>query len=283
MQAQAAHQQLVFALQDIYDPAESASIARIVFEDVFKVFGKQDRTLETKELLLFEEIKARLLGSEPVQYILGEADFYGLKLKVSPDVLIPRQETEELVYQALQSVGTTVKSPVKALDIGTGSGCIAIALKKKLPAFHITAIDLSPAALNIAAENADRYGLLIDWQQVDFLDTSGWKELPSGLDLIISNPPYIPEKELDLVPPHVLNFEPHLALFVSNHDPLVFYKAIAIFAHSHLQNGGWVLVECNEYNAKKVMEVFNNKELVNIQLLKDMNGKDRIVKGQKKN
>lgn len=282
MQAQVAYQQLVEVLQAIYDPTESKSIARIVFEDAFKVFGKQDRVLGIKELLHFEEIQARLMTNEPVQYILGEADFYGLKLKVSPEVLIPRQETEELVYQTLQLVRNTSKSQVKVLDIGTGSGCISIALKKQYPAFDITAIDLSPGALGIAYENGLKYGLAIDWQQVDFLNVSTWSNLPSGLDFIVSNPPYIPTKEGHLVPRHVMDFEPHSALFVPDQDPLLFYNAIALFAVGHLLPGGWVLVECNEFNAVQVTEVFNNKELVNIQLLKDMNAKDRIVIGQKK-
>lgn len=267
--------QLVENLQPIYGEGEAKSIARIVFEDAFRLF---DFT-STRPFLFqkeFHEIQERLLQQEPVQYVLGQADFYGLKFKVTPDVLIPRPETEELVHWILEA--NNLITPT-ILDIGTGSGCIPITLKKKIPKAAVSAIDVSEKALAIAQENANLNEVVISFLQIDILQKKNWATL-SQFDIIVSNPPYIPTKESHLMPTWVKDFEPSLALFVENDDPLLFYRTIGVFALTHLQKGGSLFFETNEFNAKEVCDLLKKLGYAKVEIEKDLFGKDRMVVGR---
>jgi release factor glutamine methyltransferase len=273
-----AYRSLCKSLEIIYGNRESESVARIVFEDAFKInnFQRQD-DLSKDQLKQLEGIKSRLLTREPVQYILGFADFYGLKLKVNEHVLIPRQETEELVHWVLQlAIELSKDSEIKILDIGTGSGCIPIALKKEFPKLKIDALDVSQKALKIANENAKLNDVSIRFFQFDILDTELWKDL-GNYDIIVSNPPYIPENEKTIVPQNVIDYEPHLALFVENKDPLLFYKKITEFAFLKLKKNGKLFFETNEFNAKKVLEIVEKQGFKYFQLKQDLNGKNRMA------
>ena len=268
------YQQFLRNLSNKFEHREAISIARIVFEDAFKLFDYESNKNFNGTTTL-QEIEARLLNNEPVQYILGQADFYGLKFKVTPAVLIPRPETEELVYWILENQGSTIPS---ILDIGTGSGCIPITLKKKMPNASISALDVSPKALKVATANANLNDVNISFILEDILDEKKWSALPS-YDIIISNPPYIPHREKSLMPKQVLDYEPDLALFVDNAHPLIFYRKIAQFALKHLNQGGQLYYECNEFNAKEVANLLQSMGYQKVELAKDMEGKERMVKG----
>lgn len=274
-------------ISPIYDSGEARSIARIVFEDVFSITNFQSElSFSTENQQRLIEIETRLLTNEPIQYILGEADFFGLKFKVDKRVLIPRQETEELVAIAIEFLKNSfpnyaTRIRASALDIGTGSGCIPIAIQKKIPSLYYWAIDKSGPALDLAAENDARHSNRVRFIKMDFLNTETWAEFPD-FQLITSNPPYIPTAEKRLMPPRVLDFEPPEALFVDEDDPLIFYRAIATFAAQKLSPGGCLLVECNEFNAQEVGQIFDKIYPFNsIELIKDLSGKNRIVKAIK--
>lgn len=278
--AQAFHQ-LWETLITRYEEREARSIARIVFQDAFGVTNVQRRDrLAPYQLMQLSRFQARLLDDEPVQYVLGQADFYGLKLKVNQHVLIPRQETEELVQWVLQTIRQEMKRPVRVLDVGAGSGCIAIALKKEAPTLEIHALDASEQALQVVRANSDHYGLSLQLHHQDILDESGWAALPS-FHLIVSNPPYIPEGEAHLVPENVKKYEPRRALFVDDADPLLFYRAITEFAGRHLLPGGWLFFETNEYHAAAVVTLLQAAGLERVELRKDLNGKERMVRGRR--
>lgn len=271
---QQAHQQFIQQISTFQEEREAKSIARIVFEDAFRLFDYQS-IQPFLHLEKLQAIQARLINKEPVQYILGQADFYGLKFKVTPDVLIPRPETEELVYWILESVN---KSNLKIVDIGTGSGCIPITLKKKLPTAEITGVDISQEVLIIAQQNAQLNKVSVNFQQVDILKEANWQQLPK-FDIIASNPPYIPYNEIRLMPKQVTAFEPNLALFVDNQEPLIFYQKIAQFALLKLNQGGQLFYECNEFNAKEVVLILKQLGFSQVELQKDMEGKERMVRG----
>ncbi len=278
MTVSSAFQAFIESLSQTYDPGEARSIARIVFEDALHIYDFQSaKHLETSQQNLLDSIQARLLQHEPVQYILGQADFYGLKFKVNPNVLIPRQETEELVHWIIETIKSCKPSNYKILDIGTGSGCIPIAVKKKMPALEVSAIDVSLEALEIARENAQLNAVEVQFLQTDILDQNQWKQL-GQFDLIVSNPPYIPFRESALMPKNVKDFEPELALFVADENPLLFYERIADFAIEHLSQNGYLFFECNEFNANEVAQLIDKKGFTNICLQKDLNRKDRMIK-----
>ncbi|HMO41403.1 MAG TPA: peptide chain release factor N(5)-glutamine methyltransferase [Saprospiraceae bacterium] len=251
-----------------------------MFEDALGIRGNWPEHEELNEVQLahLELITKKLLTREPLQYVLGQADFYGLKFSVTPAVLIPRQETEELVAWVLE---TLKKQPdcQYVLDIGTGSGCIPIVIKKKRPDLSVATVDISPEALIIAKQNAALHHVAIDFIECNILHRSAW-QLFSKYDCIISNPPYIPVQESALMPHQVKDFEPALALFVNDENPLVFYDAIADFSKIHLKPGGYLFFECNEFNAKKVVQMLEKKGFSDVILQKDLNGKDRMIRAQ---
>lgn len=266
---------LAFYLKKVYDAAEARSVARIVFEDALKV-----KNLESQEYLLLndlhkmEEIRTRLLQNEPVQYVLGEADFYGLKFLVNENVLIPRKETEELVHWILE---TAKGENLKILDIGTGSGCIAVTLAKKLKNAKTTGLDVSNKALEISKLNAEGNKCTLAFLEKDILDEKQWSDF-ENFDLIVSNPPYIPKKETKLVSKQTFKFEPKLALFVPDDTPLLFYQKIAKLALNKLNPGGWLFFECNEFNAAEVKKHLENEGFKKVEMKKDMAGKDRMIR-----
>ena len=275
MTALSARDFLVQQLTPRYGEGEARSIARIVFEDAFD----HGRAFEETR---FTEILLRLVSGEPVQYILGEADFFGLKFKVSPAVLIPRQETEELVawvLEHLKSFANFIDGPM-LLDIGIGSGCIGITLKKKISELKLFGLEKSPAALAIALENgAALISQYPDFQflQGDILNRADWAKFPR-LDIVVSNPPYIPHSDKSLVPEHVASHEPALALFVEDPDPLIFYRVIADFSLEKLVPGGILFFECNEFNATEVVSMLQEKGFAEVELRKDLAGAERMVK-----
>lgn len=265
---------LVHQLELIYESGEAKSIAKIVFEDEFSIFGQaSEKDFPITYLSRLAEITQRLSQHEPVQYILRQADFYGLKLKVTPDVLIPRQETEELVYLLIQTIGRSFSGVI--LDVGTGSGCIAIALKKNLPNAKVIAIDISEKALSLAQENAKNNNVEIDFRCMDISNKSDWKQL-NNINIIVSNPPYIPYAEQALMPISVKQYEPALALFVADAKPTLFYDLIAELAIQNLPNNGHLFFELNEFNALEVEHILTSKTF-NVQLHKDLNGKYRML------
>jgi release factor glutamine methyltransferase len=216
-----------------------------------------------------------LLQHKPVQYVLGEAWFYNMKLKVNEQVLIPRPETEELVQLVLTHVAANQVAAPTILDIGTGSGCIAIALMKNIPAAIVTAIDVSGEALLVAKENAIDQDTTIQFFQTDFLNEAQWPVLPT-FDIIISNPPYIPINEKEKLDINVTAFEPHHALFVPDNAPLLFYEKIATFGKTHLNPGGKIFMETHEDYAQETADLFS-PFYSEVAIKKDIFGKERMV------
>jgi len=266
-------------LTEVYDKREAANIADWVMENLtgkkkIDRITNKDESLSEKQLTLLQQYVQELATHKPVQYVLHEAWFCGMKLFVNEYVLIPRPETEELVEE-VPSMKPGAGS--KILDIGTGSGCIAIALKKKLSQCEVYACDVSNDALEVAKKNAADQQTAVQFLQLDFLDKNNWDRLP-GVDIIVSNPPYIPQRDKLNMHKNVLDYEPHLALFVENDDPLLFYKAIADFALLKLQPGGAIYAEIHEDLGEYAKALFIDKGFSAVEIKKDMQGKDRIVK-----
>ncbi|MCX6317364.1 MAG: peptide chain release factor N(5)-glutamine methyltransferase [Bacteroidetes bacterium] len=267
-------------LKPVYGEGEASQLADMVMEHITGS-GKTERMLYKNEPILpaeearVKDYTERLKQQEPVQYILREAWFGNQKFYVDPAVLIPRPETEELVDWIIQD-HRTAASPLRILDIGTGSGCIPITLKKNMPNTEVWAIDISVGALLVAQQNADKIGAAVQFQQLDILDKGNWPSLPI-FDIIVSNPPYIPEHNKSSMHPNVLEHEPHIALFVPDTDALVFYKAIADFAATHLAPNGQLYFEIHEDLGQAVLEMLTGKGF-EAQLKKDMQQKDRMVR-----
>lgn len=223
--------------------------------------------LTNDNIISFENIINDIKQNIPIQYILGEAHFYDLKFKVNSSTLIPRGETEELVQYIL------LHDFISVLEIGTGSGCIAVSIAKNSNA-NITAIDNSLEALEIAKSNAILNSVEINFELSDVFNFSDTKKY----DLIVSNPPYVLESEKKLMNKNVLDYEPHNALFVSDNDPLIYYKEIAKIATNNLNKNGLLFFEINEKYSKQIIELLSNLNFVDIELKKDINGRDRIIK-----
>lgn len=219
----------------------------------------------------------RLNTHEPIQYILGETEFYGRRFLVNDSVLIPRPETEELVkYVVDKTLRTQNSKPRTLLDIGTGSGCIAISLAKELPNFRVSAYDISEKALETAKKNAELNKADVTFEKVDILNPS-FNIHHSPFTIIVSNPPYVTKQEIDRMQKNVLDFEPHLALFVEDSEPLIFYEAIANFAFNNLTDNGLVAVEINETLGEETANVFKRKGFSEVEIIKDIHQKDRFV------
>lgn len=221
----------------------------------------------------------RLNTQEPIQYILGETEFYGRRFLVNDSVLIPRPETEELVKYIVdkhKSQFPETNNPLSILDIGTGSGCIAISLAKELPNFKVTAYDISEKALETAKKNAELNKADVTFEKVDILNYQ-FSILNSKFSIILSNPPYVTKQEIDRMQKNVLDFEPHLALFVEDAEPLIFYEAIANFAFNNLTNNGLLAVEINETLGEETADVFRRKGFSEFEIIKDIHQKNRFV------
>jgi len=271
------------ALSTIYDQREAESITRIIFEDIdFLKNRSSEELLNGGHAAMLNKIQSRLLTHEPLQYVLGEADFYGLKFKVNSHVLIPRPETEELVQWIKNDiVRIAVAGEGRSLlDIGTGSGCIALTLKSQLADLDVTALDVSPLALKVVRENAVHLDADIRLINMDILDGEATKSLPV-YDYIVSNPPYVLAKDQADMQPNVLKYEPHLALFVLDNDPLLFYRHIALLSRKHLRKGGALYFEIHEKQATGIRSVLETMSFENIIIQKDMSGKDRMVRAIK--
>ncbi len=266
-------------LMTIYPKSEAENIRNRTFESLASM--SRSELIKNPAKILIPEISKALLDGlaqlkqqKPLQYLLGESWFYKLPFKVSPAVLIPRPETEELVELAIdflkkEGIGK------KVLDIGTGSGCIPISIKKNIEGSDMTSIDISGEALAIAKENALTHATEINFQQCDFLEEENWERLDK-YEVIISNPPYIPEEEKNLLDKNVTMFEPHIALFVEDKHPLIFYEKIADFGKTHLTKNGIILLETHENYADKVADLFNDKGYMST-IKKDMYDKKRMV------
>ena len=262
-------------LKTLYDPAEALSITRIVAKDGFGISNiRSERIFSDADLLRLDKMTKRLLRGEPVQYVLGFTNFYGLRIAVNKKVLIPRQETEELVGWILEYRPKIGKQTL--LDIGTGSGCIPLAVKHQRPQWRVEGCDHKREILAVARKNMRENGLRMVLAQVNILNKVEWKQY-GQFDVIVSNPPYIPYHEAQLMPDTVKKYEPAGALFVDNEDPLIFYKSIANFAEKHLNPGGSVFFECNEFNALD-LQVWLGSAGWHTELRKDLNGKDRMLR-----
>ena len=252
------HRFFLNELKLVYEAQEASAITNMIFESLADINRQTIVTQPDYPITLplqqkLETALKRLKQMEPVQYVIGYAWFGNLRFKVSPAVLIPRPETEELVNEVLAYLKT--KPSPKLLDIGTGSGCIPISIKNKLPDAVITAIDVSEEALNVARENAAALSADIHFMQLNFLDEGSWENLDL-FDAIVSNPPYIPAIETDSLDNNVTAFEPHLALFVPDDKRFIFYESIATFGLKHLNAGGYIFMETHADFAKEVQDIF---------------------------
>jgi len=234
-----------------------------------------NKIIENTDILKFEKALNRLKKEEPIQYILGKTEFYGYPFLVTKDTLIPRPETEELVEWVLQKLEFQKKEKTSILDIGTGSGCIAISLAKKNKNLSVSAIDISKEAIEIAKQNAKLNEVNINFIEKDILLT---KELETSFDVIVSNPPYVRELEKVEIKNNVLQNEPHSALFVSDSNPLIFYSKIADLAKNHLTKNGLLFFEINQYLGQETKVMLSKKGFKNIELRKDLFGNDRMIK-----
>lgn len=271
---------MIRELKEIYPEDECVNLTNWLFLSVAGI-EKKDFILEPERFIeedikkvLFEKLK-ELIAHKPIQYVTGIAYFYDLELAVDPSVLIPRPETEELVKWVVEDFKEI--EGLKVLDIGTGSGCIILALGKMLKNPHLTAVDISGEAIKTASGNADRYLIDIDFKKINILNEKEWDKL-GKYGLIISNPPYVRESEKALMQPNVLYFEPSVALFVPDKDPLLFYRAIAKFSTKHLSSGGKLYMEINENLGKEVIFLLKEEGFSEIILKQDMQGKVRMVR-----
>ncbi|WP_207492856.1 peptide chain release factor N(5)-glutamine methyltransferase [Aridibaculum aurantiacum] len=284
MTIQQAYQQVLLQLFDVCDDREAANIANMVIEHftgqkkIDRIINK-DLPVTTEQQRALETAGQQLARHKPVQYVLNEAWFYGIHFYVNENVLIPRPETEELVEWVVQDMQKQ-HSAISILDVGTGSGCIPIALKKQLPGATIAAVDVSAEALQVAKQNAASNEADIDFHQLNILDTDEWKQL-QVYDAIVSNPPYIKANEQEQMNQNVLAYEPHLALFVPDDNALIFYEAIAEFGKQHLQEKGRLYFEINEQLGEQVVQLLQAKGYKDVVLKKDMQGKDRMVRCEK--
>ncbi len=263
-----------------YEPREAQAIALLVLEMEFgvsrtEVYADKVRHFSEEELCRWRNISQRLREGEPVQYVLGRADFCGLSFCVTPATLIPRPETETLVKVAENLVHViSSEHPLRLLDAGTGSGCIAVCLAKRLTQANVEAWDISEEALAVARQNALMNGVEVSFVLKDMLSTTDAAKM---FDLIVSNPPYIMEQEMAEMAAHVLDFEPHTALFVPDDDALRFYRALASLAFRILSHGGYLCVEINAALGKETAELFRKMGLTEVKIIEDDFGRERII------
>ncbi len=266
------------AIGQIYPEDEARNIASLVFENITSQIpsgsGAYAGSLTREQTKRLEEIQERLLNNEPVQYILQEAWFYDIPFYVDSSVLIPRPETEELVDWIIKE--NRQSQNLSILDLGTGSGCIPVVLKRKLPQAKVYACDIGQEALAVARRNASRYQAEIDFFLLDILDRGAWNKIPQ-VDILVSNPPYVPENNKESLRPNVLHFEPGIALFVADQNPLLFYEKIAELGLKTLKPDGRIYVEIHEELGPDVTRLFQSRHYTTI-LKQDMQGKDRMVK-----
>ena len=271
--------QISTALTDSYSAGEISALTRIIATELLGVpqmtfFLKDNITLTAWQQTLLENAIERLKRQEPIQYILGYSDFCGLRFKVTLATLIPRPETSELVeWIASEATGNE-----RILDIGTGSGCIAVSLAHKMPQSKVAAWDISPDALAVATENSKANGCTIAFEEVDIL---AYEPTGEQFDIIVSNPPYIKENEKNAMHANVLDWEPHTALFVPDCDPLLFYRTIAKKGLTLLKPGGRLYFEINRAHGKETMDMLATLGYTSIELRKDFADNDRMIRAVK--
>ena len=278
-------------LLSVYDKGEIESFFYLILENKHQL-KRVDLALEpnlkfsTSEIELWSVILEKLQKQIPIQYILGTTSFYGLEFMVNENVLIPRPETEELVEWIIESQRLEVRSGklgvgserFKILDIGTGSGCISISLAKNLPNAEVFAIDVSDKALATAQKNAEINKVKVTFLEKNILETT---DLEQKFDIIVSNPPYVRNLEKIEINKNVLAYEPHLALFVEDHDALIFYRKIAALAQNNLVENGSLYFEINQYLGKEMILLLEEMQFKNIELKQDIYGNDRMIFGRK--
>jgi len=279
--------QFIQKLSPIYDSGEAESFFYLILEEKKQLKRidlalNPDLTFSNDEIQLWNSILEQLKKEIPIQYLLGKTSFYGLDFEVNPAVLIPRPETEELVEWII-SYNQIHKStnPLRVLDIGTGSGCIAISLANNIPNAQVFAIDVSETALSTAKKNAEINEVNVTFIQKNILEVvslSAVEGLNHKFDIMVSNPPYVRELEKQEIKKNVLDNEPHLALFVEDNDALLFYKKIAELAQKSLSQNGKLFFEINQYLGKEMIDLLEKMNFKNIELRKDIYGNDRMIK-----
>jgi release factor glutamine methyltransferase len=295
MKLHEAEQHIKKELQKLYEEQEAATIAGLAIEHITGL-SKAQRVSRKEEALSSSQIDRlhhdlnRLKDHEPIQYIMNKAWFYGMELYVDKNVLIPRPETEELVRWIIDDVKQSGKevfikkamkadetTQLKILDVGTGSGCIALALKKEMPRAEVWGCDVSEEALNVGRRNGSSLDIRVDFQGMNFLDEAQQKLLPT-VDILVSNPPYVPLKDKLQMHSNVVDHEPHTALFVPDNDALIFYRSLAEFGKKRLYENGSIYMEIHEDLGQDVLQVFKENGYGKVELRKDMQGKDRMIK-----
>ena len=274
--------QIVDTLIPKVEEREARALAFVVLEDAFglsrtDIYLGKDTAFSEDDTIMLEKILRRLEQGEPVQYVIGTAQFCNLTFRVTPDTLIPRPETEELVGWVASLL--PFEAPCSVLDVGTGTGCIAISLAKQFPRAQVTAWDISEGALAVAQQNAETNGVTVDFRRTDVLEVvnESAASAPSSEALyIVSNPPYICERERAEMETHVLDYEPASALFVPDADPLLFYRALARLGQQ--LNASAVLVEINQAYGQETVRMFQSNGYSNVELRRDIYGKDRMIK-----
>ena len=266
----------------LYPSAEIGSFSRLLLRKLanmssVQIYSDKDRNFPADTIEKLVSAIDRLADNEPIQYILGETEFCGHHFRVRPGVLIPRPETEELV----ELIATDNRGKVlRILDIGTGSGCIAVSLAKALPLSQVSAWDISPEALTIATENAVFNEVFVHFEMTDVLKYESNELQLASLDIIVSNPPYVRISEAAEMEANVLKHEPHVALFVENEDPLLFYRVISGLAVKMLKPGGSLYFEINSYLGKETLELVKTFPFKDVQLFQDISGKDRMIRAK---
>ena len=268
---------IVSKLLQIYNENEARQLTKMLLENVIgisfeKIIIDEEITFDESVKNLLDEKIDSLMNYHPIQYVLGKAYFYGREFIVNQNVLIPRQETEELINEIILD---NKRSNLKILDVGSGSGCIGISLALELKDATVTALDIDNGALDVSRQNAKRYQ--VDMKSI-LADILTQDKLPDKYDIIVSNPPYVTEKEKKLMRNNVLDHEPHKALFVPDDDPLIFYRRIVSLAKKHSKPGGKLYFEINENFGTDVAKLCKEESFTLIKLVQDINGKDRILK-----
>ena len=277
------YRDLWYQLAPVYGEGEAKAIARMVYEVRFALslsdlYVGKDTQLSADDQTELKEISRRLLKREPVQYVLGQVAFCGRTFLVNKHVLIPRPETEELCNWICQS---WKQAPSEILDVGTGSGCIAITLAAMFPEAHVAAWDISSKALAVACENAKQTHACVSFEQVDVLTVNRSTLTSNRYDLIVSNPPYVLNKERAKMEQNVVDYEPHTALFVPDEDPLLFYRAIGQYGQTALNEKGWLYFEINPLYANDLKELLSMMSYHDIEINTDQFGKQRMIRAQR--
>ena len=284
---------MLTALSSIYDEQEIESFFYLLLESYqgkkrIDLALNPDMEMDALQLIQWESALSELLNQKPIQYIIGATEFYGLPFMVNENTLIPRPETEELVDWIVAESRNSATGSLKILDIGTGSGCIAISLAKNLPNAEVFAVDVSEKALAVAKKNADTNKVKVNFIQADILKINDLVELPTSnfqlpthFDIIVSNPPYVRHLEKAEIKPNVLEHEPHLALFVEDTDALLFYRKIVELAKENLVEKGKLFFEINQYLGKETLELLEKFGFNSTELKKDIYGNDRMTRSEK--